>query len=115
MPHMQVDSSDGWPTAFVHRHQQLPAGVEALVAEVLRAPGGGVVPFWPNRACRYADPHVFDAATREDCVSALRCCAACRVLEDCYRWAEEQQHQGQGRLNCVAGGDLWGDAKRWLK
>jgi len=120
MPHMQVDNSDGWPTPFVHRHTQLPVGVEALVAEVLRAPGGGVIPFWPRRACRYADPHVFDAVTRADTVTALKCCVSCPVIDDCYRWAadyqEHQQHQGQGKgLDCVAGGDLWGNAKRWLR
>jgi hypothetical protein len=121
---MQVDDNDGgWPGLFefaTHRRGALPDGFEGLVGQVLRAPDGGMIPSWPQRACRYTDPHVFDAVTRADTVAALRCCASCPVLDDCARWAEEyqerQQRVGHGKgLNCVAGGELWGAARRWLK
>ncbi|MGH3578675.1 MAG: WhiB family transcriptional regulator [Mycobacterium sp.] len=54
---------------------------------------------------------MFDAQSRQDTAAALRYCTSCPVLAQCYRWAQRQR----GKLDCVAGGQLWGAARKWLR
>ncbi|MGH3633648.1 MAG: WhiB family transcriptional regulator [Mycobacterium sp.] len=64
-----------------------------------------------ERACRRVDARIFDAQSRQDTAAALRYCTSCPVLAQCYRWAQRQR----GQLDCVAGGQLWGAARKWLR
>lgn len=84
-------------------------GAFALMHQILRD-GDHLVDSLEFRQCRNADPRIFEAETRADCVAALRLCVDCPVLGQCYDWCQRQTG-----LDCVGGGQVFGKARQWLR
>jgi hypothetical protein len=120
MPRTKLNESD-WPSLWPQRAGPQHDGPFALIAEVLRTPDGdGIVEQYQHRNCRYTDPRTFDATTRADAVTALRTCCDCACLNSCYQLAENRAAQARQRrdgtgFDGICGGELYGQARKWLK